>query len=165
MHWPKKCDSIEFDRLWKQYDYTAIVDKGIEAINLECSKIYISNLYRSLETAKRLFPDREYYEIDGAEVPLRSYKDSEKLKAVWYWNVRGRLQWLFNNTRQEEIRFDTVKRCIRLIEILESAGEDCAIVSHGFLMKTLVKCLKKRGYNIEGNKFSFDNLQIVSAEL
>lgn len=164
MKWPKKCSSLDFDNACKLYDKADIFDSDITQLDINCRNIYVSNLYRSKETARKIFPNREYSEIEIGEVPLRSYKDCSLQIPLWRWNIMGRLQWFFNNRRQTETRIETVERCTRVINELESLDEDCIIVTHGFFMKTLIKCLKKQGYSIVGNKFSFSNLQVVVAE-
>lgn len=164
MIWPKKCSSKEFDNACKQYDKANIVNNDIKAINIDSDNIYVSSLYRSKETAKRLFPNRYFSEIEVGEVPLKSYKDCSLQIPLWIWNVMGRMQWYFNNRRQDENRLETVERCIRVIDKLESEDKDSVIVTHAFFLKIFIKCLKHRGYSIDGNNIRLSNLQIVVAE-
>lgn len=164
MKWPKKCNSVEFDNACELYDKANILDLDIPKLHINCRNIYVSNLYRSKETARKIFPNREYSEIEVGEVPLESYKDCPLQIPLWKWNLMGRLQWFFNNRRQPETRIETIERCIRVICHLESLDEDCVIVTHGFFMKIFIKCLRKHGYSIVGNKFSYSNLQVVVAE-
>ena len=164
MEWPRKCDSVAYDRACSEYDSSNIVQAGLNESDIECASIYVSKLNRSWETAGILFPDREYIEANIGEVPLKSYKDSSSLKPLWVWNFLGRFQWYFNNRRQDEVKAETVARCEQVINKLSAKGDDCVLVTHGFFMRTLVKCLKKQGYHVKGNSIAVGNLQVIVAE-
>lgn len=58
-------------------------------------------MHRSKATARGLFPDRVYCEIDVEEVPLKSFVDCSIRMPLWIWNIMGRLQWLLNSSRQK----------------------------------------------------------------
>ena len=63
-------------------------------------KIYISELSRSKDTAKILFPMGEYLESQLInEVPLKSSFDTKMNILLWFWNLTGRLQWFLNCRR------------------------------------------------------------------
>lgn len=164
MNWPLICNSIEFDNACNDYDAADISKVNIEKIDSEYSKYYVSPLYRSKETARRVFPNRAYYEIDVEEVPLKSFTDCSFKMPLWIWNIMGRLQWYINSSRQEEKRIDTVQRCKRIILDLECKNENCIIVTHGFFMKTFIKCLKQQGYTVSNNKMGISNLHFIYAE-
>lgn len=165
MKWPNKCNSLEFDEACKQYDLAEIVEVNkIEKV-IDYKKIYVSNMYRSIKTAQGLFPGNKYTKINVEEVPLKSYRDSTLRIPLWIWNVIGRLQWYFNNNRQDETRDETINRCMQIIKELESKNENCVIITHGFFLKTFIKCLKKHGFSIKGNKnMKVSNLQLIVAE-
>ena len=76
----------------------------------------------------------------------------------------GRLQWYFNGSRQKERRVDTVERCKKIIRELESKNEDCIVVTHGFFMRLLIKCLKLQGYHVSNNKMGISNLHFIYAQ-
>ena len=121
-------------------------------------------MYRSKETARKLFPDRVYCEIDVEEVPLRSFVDCSIKMPLWMWNIMGRLQWYLNSNRQKERRVDTVERCKKIIQELECTNENCIVVTHGFFMKSFIKCLKQQGYTVSNNKMGISNLHFIYAE-
>lgn len=98
--WPKNCNSLEFDNACRAYDKAGITDIGKATIKADFNKIYVSSLYRSRETARRLFPNKEYYKIDVEEVLLISFTGSSFRLPLIMWNVMGRLQWFFNIKRQ-----------------------------------------------------------------
>jgi broad specificity phosphatase PhoE len=54
--WPKKCNSIIFDKACKEYDLADIESVDGFHIDIDCKNIYVSNFSRSLKTAQALFP-------------------------------------------------------------------------------------------------------------
>lgn len=163
MKWPKKCSSAEFDRACEKYDISGIEDVKPLSIEMLADRVYVSKLSRSLNTARALFPNKEYCEMpEIGEVPLKSFKDTTKKLPLWIWNVFGRIQWFAGSSRQLEKRVDTIHRANKVIDICEQENSDCVLVTHGFFMKTLVKVLKKRGYKLVGNKgIKVENLQVI----
>jgi len=162
--WPRFCNSLEFDAVCKQYDQTALLPVPPAKVDAEFQRLYVSPMLRSIETAKLLFPEREYTETDTGEVPIRSFLDTKLRLPIWAWYVGGRLQWLFNSKRQKEGRNETVRRCGKVIEGLMESGEDCVIVTHGFFMKTFLRCLEKKGFSVNGRSTVIANLQVITAE-
>lgn len=164
MNWPRICNSIEFDNACKEYDLAGVFKVNVANVGSEYSRLYVSSMHRSKATARELFPDRVYCEIEVEEVPLRSFVDCSIKMPLWIWNIMGRLQWFLNSSRQKERRIDTVERCKRIIRELESKNENCIVVTHGFFMRTFIKCLKRQGYTIANNKMSISNLHFIYAE-
>lgn len=164
MNWPRICNSVEFDNACKDYDLADIFKVNAVNVDSEYSRIYVSSMYRSKETARGLFPDSVYCEIDAEEVPLKSFVDCSIKMPLWIWNMMGRLQWYFNGSRQKERRVDTVERCKKIIRELESKNEDCIVVTHGFFMRLLIKCLKLQGYHVSNNKMGISNLHFIYAQ-
>lgn len=166
MKWPKKCSSDDFDMACAEYDRSDLESINIIPLDVYTDRIYVSKLLRSVNTAKSLFPDKEYYVMSEiSEVPLRSFMDTNKKIPLWIWNVLGRAQWYIGSNRQLENRNDTIQRANKAIDLCESENGDCILVTHGFFMKTLIKVLKNRGYLLLGNnQLNIKNLQIIWAE-
>ncbi|MBQ2407039.1 MAG: histidine phosphatase family protein [Lachnospiraceae bacterium] len=166
MEWPKKCSSIDFDMACAEYDRSDLEGINITPICEDADKIYVSTLPRSVHTAEILFPNRKYYEMpEIGEVPLRSFMDTEKRLPLWMWNILGRVQWYIGSSRQLEKRNSTIQRANKVIDLCESQNKDCILVTHGFFMKTLIRVLKKRKYQLSGNnQFTIKNLQLIYAE-
>ncbi len=166
MKWPQKCSSSVFDVACAEYDRSDLENINITLLDEQFNKIYVSRLSRSVNTAKSLFPNEEYYEMpEIGEVPLKSFMDTEKRLPLWLWNVLGRVQWFIGSTRQLETRNNTILRANKVINLCEIKNEDCILVTHGFFMKTLIKVLKNRGYLLVGNnQLKFKNLQVIYAE-
>ncbi len=166
MKWPKKCSSEDFDLACAEYDRSDLEYINIIPIEKQVGRIYVSKLSRSVNTAKSLFPNNEYYEMpEIGEVPLKSFMDTKQRLPLWIWNVLGRVQWYIGSERQLEKRKDTMQRANKVIDLCESEDEECILVTHGFFMHTLIKVLKSRGYFLVGNyQLDIKNLQIIRAE-
>lgn len=77
----------------------------------------------------------------------------------------GRIQWYIGSSRQLEKRKNTIQRANKVIDLCESQNEDCILVTHGFFMKTLIRVLKNRRYQLLGNnQFAIKNLHLICAE-
>ena len=166
MKWPKMCSSEDFDKACAEYDRSDLESINIITLDEQADRIYVSKLLRSANTARILFPNKEYYEVlEIGEVPLKSFMDTKKRLPLWIWNVLGRLQWYIGSARQLEKRKDTLQRANKAIDLCESEKGDCVLVTHGFFMKTLIAVLKKRGYMLVGNnQLEIKNLQMIWAE-
>lgn len=166
MKWPKKCSSDEFDMACTQYDRSGLEDIDSIPFEKHVGRIYVSKLSRSVDTAKSLFPNNEYYEMpEIGEVPLKSFRNTKKRLPLWIWNVCGRVQWYIGSERQSEKRKDTIERANKVIDLCESVNGDCVLVTHGFFMKTMTRALKNRGYLLTGNnQLEIKNLQVIRAE-
>ena len=162
--WKKSCTSAEFDQECSLYN-SAPIEKMAPYSGNAVQKIYISTMDRAYQTAKELFGDREFIrcELIG-EVPLGSSRDTNKKLPLWYWNVTGRLQWLIGSKRQQESREQTMDRAERFAQQIIESNEDCAIVTHGFFMHTLIGVMKRYGFKPETTRVSYKNGEAVVLE-
>ena len=164
-NWGRKLDSKGYDRSCREYDESPIKDSEKRWILAEGEPIFISSLERTFHTAKQVFGDEEVHRSKNFdEVPLHSYKDTEKKHAVWVWNVLARVQWFFNSGRQPETRKMSQQRARAAIAELEEAGTDCSLVCHRFFMMVLCTELKKAGYQIKKPRMiNIKNLDVIEA--
>ena len=163
--WSRRCTSAEFDKECSEYDKAPIKDTSYKTPPVECRKVYISTLPRSLETALKIFGDRNFIATELiSEVPLRSGFDTEKKLPLWFWNITGRMQWVFNVSRQAESRRRTKNRARKFVKMLCRADEDCAVVTHGFYMHTLLGEMKKAGFRTDRTHAVYKNGECVIAE-
>lgn len=130
----------------RAYNECPIDISGIETIETD-AKIFVSTLPRSEATALIMFKDRPLIRSGlFDEVPLAPFtRRNIRLPSI-LWDVIGRFLWNFRNGGQPETRSDTDMRADRAIDLMESTGEDCYLVSHAFFMRTLFRRLRKRGY-------------------
>lgn len=166
MSWNKRYHSTGYDLACDNYDKAPIILSGKEYPKTDnMKKVYISELSRTRETAERLFQKNDFVQTALLnEVPLKSYKDSNKMYPLWLWNFAGRLQWFLQNSRQPESKKETADRAKKLIKMLETRQEDCYLITHGFYMRVLIKELRKQGYQMEKNNlFKISNLDMITA--
>ncbi|MDD6037348.1 MAG: histidine phosphatase family protein [bacterium] len=162
----KCCTSDEFNEDCDTYDRAPIGVVRSDVSEMKYEAIYVSNLVRTHETARQLFGDEEFIETDLIrEVPLCAAFSFKKELPLIMWNVLGRLQWLFNIHVQKEIRRETVRRADQFIKMIIEDHKDCMIVSHGFFMHTLIRCMKKQGFRIHGTHANYSNGEYIVAEL
>ena len=145
--WEKSYDSAAFDAACAAYDEAGADAFSPDVFDARDKTIYVSDCRRALETAKAMFPDAEIVTTDLLrEVPLRSFRDTTKSLPLWYWNLRGRLQWMRGSARQPETRQETTRRAEAFVDLLEKEDRDAVLITHGFYLTTLLKALRIRGF-------------------
>ena len=150
MHWEKRYSSEGFDEACREYDRCHILPDKENKVFTDDRPVYISSLSRTKETAKLLFGDRDVTVTPLLdEVPLRSFKDTEKTYPLFVWNIAGRFQWFCGNGRQKETRRQTKERAARLISMLMKQGDDCILISHGWFLQVLVRELRRAGFEVK----------------
>ena len=138
--WPKKCSSREFDDACKRYDTAGIRTDGVKPAKGTGYCIITSSQDRAKETARLMFGKAPVIESDlFDEVPLVSFRDTEKRLPKWLFDVMGRLQWLFGSERQPESRRQTIDRAKKAVALIDRQGSDCVVISHGFFMRSLLR--------------------------
>ncbi|MBN2354269.1 MAG: histidine phosphatase family protein [Spirochaetales bacterium] len=109
--------------------------------------IWASSMRRAVDTARLLFgrePDRVTDLItEVPEVPFLS--TSFRFPRV-VWDAFGRLEWLLGVMTQPESYADTVRRVDKFLEGLLAAGKDCVVVSHGWVLKVMIRRLAAIGF-------------------
>ena len=163
--WSGRCTSEMFDSECRKYDISPIRNVAYSIPNTVYQKIYVSELARSKDTAKILFPNREYFESRLInEVPLKSGFDTKMNMPLWFWNLTGRLQWFINCRRQVEGHRQTRERAKEFSELIRKDDMDAAVITHGFYMHTLLQEMKKVGFRMMGSSVKFKNGEYVIAE-
>ena len=150
MLWEKSYTSAGFDKACCEYDERPVLAEAGTKVFHDDRPVYVSTLKRTGETAKLLFGDREVIATPLLnEVPLRSFKDTEKSYPLAVWNAAGRLQWFTDHARQKETRRETRERAGQLIRMLMKQGEDCILITHGWFLQVLVRELKRAGFEVK----------------
>jgi broad specificity phosphatase PhoE len=163
--WKKWCSSSEFDEQCRLYD-SAPIENMTSTNEHKATKVHISTLDRSLQTARMLFGDMTFYSTDKInEVPIKSAFDTKLHLPVWFWHVSGRLQWIFNFGRQPETRSQTRERAEQFVKELINCGEDSVLVTHGFFMHTLIATMKQHGFRQEKARFHYKNGEAIVLEI
>lgn len=135
------------------YDRAEVIKNKIDMKNVEWQYCFSSDLYRAVTTAKECY-DGEIQETEllrevGAAPVIKT-----KLRLPYeFWAISARIAWQLNMKNQPETQKNTIKRVKKFLDILEEREEDnILVVCHGFLMMTLNKELKRRGYISEDKK-------------
>ena len=159
--WKKFCSSDEFDEECRIYAIAPIEEMASASVT-DASKIYISTLERSYQTAKKMYGEGDFCRTELInEVPLKSSFDTQLKLPTWFWNISGRLQWMANSSRQPESRLQTVKRADRFTQDIVERNEDCVVVTHGFFMHTLISVMKRRGFNCDKTSAHYKNGEAI----
>lgn len=163
--WSRQCTSKGFDLDCSEYDSSPVRESVYNIPRIRYEKIYTSELSRSKDTAVRIFPEGQFIKSGLInEVPLRSSFDTKKKMPLWFWNFTGRLQWFVNSSRQAEGCRQTSERARQFVMMIVNDNTDCAVVTHGFYMHTLLREMKKAGFRINKSSLSYKNGEYVVAE-
>ena len=163
--WRKWSTSEQFNKDCKMYDEAPTFSLISDVSQIDSQNIYISNLQRSKETAIQLFGEKDFISTKLLdEVPLCAGFISNRKLPLIFWNVSGRLQWIFNIHTQKECRKETIYRAEQFIEMITEKENDCIIVTHGFFMHTLLSQMKKQAFQISHSRLSYSNGECVIAE-
>lgn len=156
--------SEQFNEACRQYNLAPIQQIEYSIPEGVYSCYYISMLSRTRETAQSIFGERNYIAtklID--EVPLSASYNTWIKMPLMFWNVTGRIQWFFNNSKQKENRLQAEKRANQFVKVVMEKNEDCVVVTHGFFMHMLVSELKKYGFTIDNKSTKYANGDYVVA--
>lgn len=163
--WSKWCTSDEFDKECSDYDNAPLEHMEQDIPKTVYENIYISTLSRSKNTAISLFGEGNLIQTEWIdEVPLKSSLCTKKRLPLWFWNLTGRLQWFFNNSRQIEGRLCTENRARKFVEMLCKEEIDSAVVTHGFYMHMLLRELKRAGFRTDRLHAYYKNGKGIMAE-
>ena len=147
MEWERRYSSEEYDRACTCYDEADIIPIEHPQETGDYTRIYVSTLKRTMQTARQLFPSFPPSMITRTklldEVPLQSFCRTEKKYPRWTYDVFGRLQWGLGKN-QKESRAETRRRADQLIERLEKEDENAILITHGFFMSVLIRRFRRR---------------------
>jgi len=150
--WKKRYSSSGYDDENANYDRAPV--ESLPPIDMAIRKVYVSTLPRSAATAAFLVGEKDIETTSLLdEVPIRSFKDSERHLPTWLWNVMATLQWHAGSPRQRETRKETQRKIDAFLDLIEARGEDCIVVGHGIHFYDMMKRMKARGYGGKIKKY------------
>jgi len=164
--WNSLSNSNEYRDACISYDTSPI----IHTVSKERPKlsnnqsIFISKMQRTYDTANLLF-DNPQFKITPLlnEVPLSPFINTKLKLPLFLWDICGRLQWYFNCKTQSETRRQTYLRARQAINLIKKENRDCILITHAFFMLTLIKVLKRNGFQIHKRNLRINNLAIITA--
>lgn len=140
----KKCwmSSTQFEQWVEDYDTYELDYASVDFPNVK--KIYTSTCKRAIKTAD--FFESTYQTSDLlVEVNAKAFMQTSLLLPKWLWLFIARIQWYFNASKGEN-RIDTIQRIEQFFNEC-NLNQDILIISHGFVMKIILKVLKKHGFD------------------
>lgn len=163
--WRQWSTSKEFNEDCRMYDQSPLKPVRYVAPQINVKNIYISTLRRSKDTAYQLYGDRDCTISELIdEVPMSASIAINKKCPLLFWYVSGRVGWFLNSQRQKESRKETILRADEFADIISKENENCAVITHGFFMHTLISVMKRKGFKIKKHSLHFKNGECVIAE-
>jgi hypothetical protein len=152
---PRWCNSEIYNQEHSLYDQCDISVPSTSLPIEGYSICYTSTKKRAIETGRILFRDKEIIPTpDLDEVPLKALFNVKFKLPLFIWNLLGRLGWFLSLSDVPENKRQTMKRNTQFIsKIVKSNQGNILLVSHGFLMFSLQKELRKMGF--KGKFFCF----------
>jgi len=153
-------NSAQFEQWVKDYDTFDLHYVQVDFPQVET--VYVSSHTRALKTADFLHCKYQISDL-VREVDAKAFMKTSLLLPTWLWLVIARIQWYFNIAEGEN-RIDTFHRIDEFFKTCDLTKNMC-IISHGFVMKTIIRALKKRGFYgnhtitpQNGRLYAFSNL-------
>ncbi|MGG7179392.1 histidine phosphatase family protein [Clostridium paraputrificum] len=141
-------DSNEFQEYITNYDKAGVIENKIDISYDKWDRCYCSDLSRTIKTAESIYSEEIETTKLLREVTMYPVVKSKFRIPSFIWSITSRIGWKINHKSQLEGINDTRKRAEEFINKLDiNKSENILIVSHGFFMITLVKELKKLGFN------------------
>lgn len=145
--------SYDFEEWVKLYDSSDVIENSVELEDIKWDKCFSSDLSRAVRTAEAIFKGEIIKTRLLREVLMTPiFRCNMKLPYI-FWCVSGRIAWLFNHKSQMETKKITEERVKEFMDSIDSNEEtSILIVCHGFLMHTLQKEFRNRGFKGENIK-------------
>ena len=144
---PRSADSEEFTLLVKKYSEAPVIANQVDLKNIEWKKCYASTMSRAITTAEAIFKGEILKYDHIREVDVGPIFNTKRKFPVMVWDVLGRIGWLLNHKSQPEKRRDTRNKVKEFVDmIIKEEEENILVVCHGFLMISLQRELKRRGF-------------------
>jgi broad specificity phosphatase PhoE len=145
--YPKKklLGTNELLQWFKDYDKADVEITNVDLPDVDWKHCYSSDLDRSLQTAKHIYPGVIFKRSELREIPITPFKKKLFLPFL-IWAMVVRLSWMIDKDKKKEITH--IREGInKLLDEVLTQKEDTLIVSHGALMIFLAIELKKRGFS------------------
>lgn len=144
---PKFMSSKDFAEWVNLYDNADVIKNEIDIKKEEWNKCFTSDLPRAIKTAETLYKGKIIKTDQLREVPLSPIFNTNIKLHYLFWNIGGRIAWLFSHKSQSEGKKETQKRIKKFLDRMENEGvSNNLIICHGFLMHWFQRELIKRGF-------------------
>lgn len=138
----------DFEKYIVDYDEAEVIENVVDLGNVKWDKCFCSDISRAINTAKAIYGDEIITSKLLREVNMYPIKKLKIKIPTFIWCISSRVAWNKNKKSQLEGRATTEKRAKEFIKKLDfNSDENILIVSHGFFLLTLLKELRKLGFN------------------
>ena len=134
-------NSAQFEQWIEDYDNYELDYREIDFPNV--ATVYVSSHRRALRTADFIHCKYQISDL-VREVGAKAFIKTSLPLPKWFWLAIARIQWYFNIS-EDENRIDTTHKIDKFLETCDLSKDMC-IITHGFVMKTIIKALKNRGF-------------------
>lgn len=144
---PRLANSEEYYKIVKKYSEAPVIENKVDLKGIEWTKCYSSTMQRAITTAEAIFKGEilkfdHIREVHAAPLFMTNLQLPVKL-----WDVASRIGWFANHKSQPENKNYTRKQVKEFVDILlKEKEENVLVVCHGFLMISLERELKNRGF-------------------
>ena len=149
---PRRCTARELARWCRQEAEAPWRVQPVQTVPSAGRMVYVSPRRAARESARAFCGQGECQtEPLLDEIPLAPFKEDKRPRPLWLWRLMARLQRRFGRKGQPESRRQAMERAEALIRKLESAGQDCVLVTHpAFLAVLLVMTSAMKGGMLTG---------------
>ena len=144
---PRCCTAGELARWCRQEAEAPWRVQPVQTVPSAGRMVYVSPRRAARESARAFCGQGECQtEPLLDEIPLAPFKEDKRPRPLWLWRLMARLQRRFGRKGQPESRRQAMERAEALIQKLESAGQDCVLVTHPAFLAVLLDRLRVHGY-------------------
>jgi broad specificity phosphatase PhoE len=162
-----RLNAREYREFWARYEVMGLLPGQSPPAALKdfverCGTLISSTRLRSIESAEKLAPDREFARepmLIEAPLPPPNFPAWVRLKpSVWGFLARF-WWWFFNHHEGQETRLQAEGRAdesAAMLERLADEGHDVVVLAHGFFNFMIGRALRRRGWKLahsEGWKY------------
>jgi broad specificity phosphatase PhoE len=110
-------------------------------------RLITSTMNRAIETSRHIFGrDADAAENNLCEVPMKPFVKTKLKFPKLVWDIIGRLQWRLNHKNQPEPFNKSRERVKTFVEDLVAKNQNVVIVCHGWIIKLMIRELKRHGF-------------------
>lgn len=144
---PKYMNSDDFIEYQRKYDIESVIENEVVLDEDMWPVCFCSTLPRAVTTAERIYHGNIIKTDLLREVPMSPPIRIKRRIPGFFWSADARFAWFRNHKSQKEGAKETKKRVKKFLEMIDfESDQNVLIVSHGFVCFTLVRTLRKHGF-------------------
>lgn len=144
---PERCTGPQYEAALEALAVGGVRTNGEKPLKGTYRLVLAAPGERARQTAERLLPGTAPQEEPLlAPIPRRAFRASAGERPLWLWQLGARWQARTGSPRQPESLKASAARAETLVERLETAGEDCVLITDESLVPLLLDRLRVRGF-------------------